>query len=69
MSLIKMLPAGTGWKMEMKKKSFRKFWHNEAVGNVVPRSLLAYTDLMITGDRRSLETAQKIYNEFLQHQF
>lgn len=49
-------------------KVFKKFWYNETAGNVVP-PLLAYTDLMITGGRRSLETAQKIYNEFLQNQF
>lgn len=47
---------------------FKKFWYNEAAGNVVP-PLLAYTDLTLNGDRRSLETAQKIYNEFLQDKF
>ncbi|HEX5154776.1 MAG TPA: type IV toxin-antitoxin system AbiEi family antitoxin [Parafilimonas sp.] len=49
-------------------KVFKKFWHNETTGNVVP-PLLAYADLTINGDRRSLETAQKIYNEFLQDKF
>lgn len=28
--------------------------------------LLAYADFMNTNDRRCMETAQKIYNEFLQ---
>lgn len=49
-------------------KAFKKFWHNEAAGNIVP-PLLAYADLTLNGDRRSLETAQKIYNEFLQDKF
>jgi len=49
-------------------KLFKKFWHNEATGNIVP-PLLAYADLTINGDRRSLETAKKIYDEFLQAQF
>lgn len=49
-------------------KVFKKFWNNEATGSIVP-PLLAYADLMITGDRRCLETAQKIYDEFLQDKF
>jgi hypothetical protein len=49
-------------------KTFKKFWQNGTTGNIVP-PLLAYADLMITGDRRCLETAQKIYDEFLQDQF
>jgi hypothetical protein len=49
-------------------KAFKKFWQNGTTGNIVP-PLLAYADLMITGDRRCLETAQKIYDEFLQDQF
>ena len=54
--------------------AFQKFWHNEhlidkidaAEGLIVP-PLLAYTDLMNTGDRRCIETAQKIYDELLQN--
>jgi hypothetical protein len=47
-------------------KVFKKFWHyDEVADNVVP-PLLAYTDLMNTADRRCIETAEKIYNEFLQ---
>ncbi len=49
-------------------KAYRKFWmNNDAGGKAVP-PLLVYTDLMNTGDRRCIETAQKIYNEQLQDQ-
>ncbi|RYZ18390.1 MAG: hypothetical protein EOO10_25805 [Chitinophagaceae bacterium] len=46
---------------------YKKFWQMEDKENnkVVP-PLLAYTDLMNTADRRCIETAEKIYNEFLQ---
>jgi len=48
-------------------KVYRKFWHNgEIKVNTVP-PLLAYTDLMNTNDRRCTETAQKIYDEYLQN--
>ncbi|HRN55339.1 MAG TPA: type IV toxin-antitoxin system AbiEi family antitoxin [Agriterribacter sp.] len=50
-------------------KAYNKFWkHDDAAGNIV-HPLLVYTDLMNTGDRRCLETAQKIFDASLQHQF
>jgi hypothetical protein len=48
-------------------QAYQKFWqYDEVNDNVVP-PLLVYTDLMNKGDRRCTETAQKIYNEFLQN--
>ncbi len=50
-------------------KVYNKFWNiDEANENVAP-PLLIYIDLMITGDRRNRETAQKIYDQFLQNEF
>ncbi len=50
-------------------KVYEKFWlHDEANIDLVP-PLLVYADLMNTGDRRCIETAEKIYNEFLQDKF
>jgi len=50
-------------------KVFKKFWENDAVNNNVVHPLLAYTDLINKGDRRCTETAQKIYDEYLQDKF
>jgi hypothetical protein len=46
---------------------YKKFWFdgNEENYNKVP-PLLAYADLVSTNDRRCIETAQKLYNEYLQ---
>jgi hypothetical protein len=50
-------------------KAYKKFWtYNEINDKAVP-PLLAYTDLMNTGDHRCIETAQKIYNEFFKEKF
>lgn len=50
-------------------KVFKKFWQaDERNDNVVP-PLLAYTDLMNTNDRRCIETAQKLYEQYLQDKF
>jgi hypothetical protein len=44
---------------------YTKFWKfNHTQKNTVP-ALLAYTDLIATGDDRCIETAKMIYNEFL----
>lgn len=46
--------------------AYEKFWNkDEGNHNIVP-PLLVYADLMGTGDRRCLETAEKLYHEFLQ---
>lgn len=48
-------------------KVYKKFWrHDEVNENIVP-PLLVYADLINTNDRRCIETAQKIYDEFLQN--
>lgn len=50
-------------------KVFRQFWINEQENTNTVHPLLAYADLMNKGDRRCTETAQKIYDEYLQDQF
>ena len=48
-------------------KVYKKFWHlDDGPAPTVP-PLLIYADLMNTNDRRCIETAQKIYDEFLQN--
>ena len=48
-------------------KACKKFWqYDGANDNTVP-PLLVYADLINTNDRRCIETAQKIYDEFLQN--
>ncbi len=48
-------------------KAYQKFWqYDEVNDNVVP-PLLVYADLINTNDRRCTETAQKIYDGFLQN--
>jgi hypothetical protein len=51
-------------------KVYRKFWHYEGkeTPGVAP-VLLVYADLLLTGDPRSAETAQKIYDEYLSEKF
>jgi hypothetical protein len=50
-------------------KAYQKFWNlDEANDNIAP-PLLVYIDLINTGGRRCIETAQKIYDEFLQNKF
>jgi hypothetical protein len=50
-------------------KIYKKFWHFDTGPNNVVPPLLVYADLMNTGDRRSVETAEKVYNAFLQNKF
>lgn len=50
-------------------KVFKKFWKHDPVNENVVHPLLAYADLMNKGDRRCTETAQKIYDEYLQDKF
>jgi hypothetical protein len=53
-----------------KVKVYRKFWHHEdkETQGVAP-ILLVYADLLLTGDPRCAETAQKIYDEYLSEKF
>ena len=47
-------------------KVYKMFWkHDNNQQNTVP-PLLIYADLMNIGDERTIETAQKIYNEYIQ---
>lgn len=50
-------------------KVYKTFWQttNQYKNTVHP--LLAYADLIAKGDRRCTETAQKIYDEYLQNKF
>ena len=52
-----------------KIKVFKKFWTHEEVNHTVVPPILAYADLINEGDRRCTETAQKIYDDYLQDQF
>lgn len=48
---------------------YQKFWlDKEEELNVVP-PLLVYTDLINTNDKRCIETAQKVYEQYLQNKF
>lgn len=45
---------------------YRKFWNDNHVNWNIAPPILVYADLMNTGDRRCIETAQKVYNEYIQ---
>jgi hypothetical protein len=47
----------------------KKFWEYDEINDNVVHPLLAYADLINKGDRRCTETAQKIYDEYLQDKF
>lgn len=49
--------------------TYKKFWKKENKNLNIAPPLLVYADLMINGDRRSMETAQKIYNEHIKDKF
>ncbi len=48
---------------------YQKFWEGNETQNVTAPPLLVYADLINTGDKRNIETAQKIYGKFLQNKF
>lgn len=50
-------------------KIYEKFWKGNTEENNAVHPLLAYADLMMKGDRRCTETAEKIYDEHLQNKF
>jgi hypothetical protein len=50
-------------------KFFKKFWENEEINNIVVQPLLEYTSLINKEERRYTETAQRIYDEYLQDKF
>lgn len=50
-------------------KIYEKFWKDNTEEKEAVHPLLAYADLIMKGDRRCTETAEKIYNEYLQDKF
>ena len=54
---------------EGKVKAYQKFWLSDEVNDSIVPPLLIYVDLVNTGDRRCIETAQKVYNALLQDKF
>lgn len=47
-------------------RAYKKFWKGQnTFDETTVHPVLAYTDLVNTGDRRSMETAKKIYDELL----
>jgi hypothetical protein len=50
-------------------KVYKKFWNYDEVYDSAVPPLLAYADLISTGDQRCIETAQKIYDELLKDKF
>jgi hypothetical protein len=50
-------------------KVYQKFWKLETKKEKTVPPLLVYADLINTGNNRNIETAQKIYERFLQDKF
>ncbi len=50
-------------------KVYKKFWNSPEMNSNIAPPLLVYVDLINTGDRRCMETGEKIYNELLQDKF
>ena len=50
-------------------KVYKKFWHLDDGDNRTAPPLLIYADLINTNERRCIETAQKVYDTFLQNKF
>jgi hypothetical protein len=48
-------------------KAYKKFWQQDETNDIIVPPLLIYTDLVNTNDRRCMQTAQKIYDEFVQN--
>ena len=50
-------------------KIYQKFWYQESQNTNIAPPLLVYADLMNWGDKRSRETAEIIYEQYLRDQF
>ena len=50
-------------------KVYQKFWYQESPSTTTAPPLLVYADLMNHGDKRSRETANIVYEQYLQDQF
>ena len=62
----RLIPAENG-----EIRFYQKFWKDDdadATTNIAP-ILLVYTDLLLTNDPRCLETAEKIYDQYLKNEF
>lgn len=61
MKRYKLIPdeAGDVW-------VYRKFWRQDTAERTIVPPMLVYADLINTNDRRCMETAQKIYDEYIQ---
>jgi hypothetical protein len=60
----RILPDANGY-----IRVYQKFWKLETKKEKTTPPLLVYTDLINTGNNRNSETAQKIYERFLQDKF
>jgi hypothetical protein len=49
-------------------KVYQKFWHLEDTNNLI-QNLIVYADLIGTNNRRCIETAHKIYDQYLTNTF
>jgi len=61
---LKLIPDENG-----NVKIFKKFWHGTGGNETTVPALLIYADLINTGDKRCIETAQIIFNEHLAAKF
>lgn len=61
MKKYRLIPDETG-----PVQVYRKFWRQEVTDRATVPPLLVYADLIGAQDRRSHETAQKVYDEYLQ---
>ena len=48
---------------------YQRFWYTDQVNDNCVPPLLVYADLMNTGEARCLETAKKVYDDYLAKQF
>lgn len=64
MKHYKLLPDNQG-NIEV----YQRFWKYEEIKRAYVPTLLIYVDLMLTGERRCIETAQKIWDEKLEGKF
>jgi hypothetical protein len=48
---------------------YKKFWQGDYTIDHIAPPLLVYADLVSTGDRRCIETAERIFDEYLQNRF
>jgi hypothetical protein len=47
---------------------YKKFWNNNPNENIAVSPVLVYADLVNTGNKRNIETGNRILNEYIQDQ-